>query len=171
MAINGDVRKPRLSIVVPHWPLDDETDEALRRCVASFPPDCERIIVVNDGTGYGRNVNIGLRLASGDYCAVVNNDCRLDSGDVYDLCVPDAVTSPLVIGERQGFGESIEPGAFHGSFWVAPRAVLDPVGLLDERFERAYWEDDDFITRLRKRGSPLSRSRGSTHAISAASQP
>lgn len=152
MAINGDVRKPRLSIVVPHWPLDDETDEALRRCVASFPPECERIIVVNDGTGYGRNVNIGLRLASGDYCAVVNNDCRLDSGDVYDLCVPDAVTSPLVIGERQGFGESIEPGAFHGSFWVAPRAVLDRVGLLDERFERAYWEDDDFITRLRKSG-------------------
>ena len=57
---------PRLSIVIPHWPLDAETDDALRRCVASFPPECERIVVVNDGTGFARNANIGLRLASGD---------------------------------------------------------------------------------------------------------
>jgi GT2 family glycosyltransferase len=145
---------PRLSIVIPHWPLDEETDEALRLCVASFPPECERIVVVNDGTGYGRNVNIGLRLASGDFCAVVNNDCRVEGGDVSDLCVPDTVTSPLVIGERQGFGESIEPGAFHGSFWVVPREVLDRIGLLDERFAGAYWEDDDFITRLHEAGIP-----------------
>jgi len=102
---------PTLSVVIPHWPLDEETNEALRSCVSSFPPECERIVVVNDGTGYGHNVNIGLRLASGDYIGVVNNDCRLNEGDVYDLCVPDAVTSPLVIGERQGFGESLEPAA------------------------------------------------------------
>ena len=93
---------PTLSVVVAHWPLDEEANTALGRCVASFPPECERIVVVNDGTGYGRNVNVGLRLASGDYIAVLNNDCRLDGGDVYDLCVPETVTSPLVIGERQG---------------------------------------------------------------------
>ena len=143
---------PTLSVVVPHWPIDEETDAALRRCVASFPPECERIVVVNDGTGYARNVNAGLRVASGDFVAVVNNDCRLAEGDVYDLCVDETVTSPLVIGERQGFGESIEPGAFHGCFWVVPRPVLDRVGLLDERFERAYWEDDDFLARLREAG-------------------
>jgi hypothetical protein len=119
-----------LSIVIPHWPLDEETDAALRRCLESFPLRCERIVVVNDGTGYARNVNIGLRLASADYCAVVNNDCRLDSGDIYDLCVAETVASPLVIGEREGFGESIEPGGVPGSFWVVPRAVLDRVGLL-----------------------------------------
>jgi GT2 family glycosyltransferase len=139
---------PTLSLVIPHWPLDEEVDQALRRCVASFPPECERIVVVNEGTGYGRNVNIGLRTASGEYIAVVNNDCRLVEGDVYDLCVPETVTSPLIIGERQGFGQSIEPGGFHGCFWVVPRAVLDRVGLLDERFEHAYWEDDDFVARL-----------------------
>jgi GT2 family glycosyltransferase len=143
---------PTLSIVVPHWPLDEETNEALRRCVSSFPAECERIVVVNDGTGYGRNVNVGLRLASGDYVAVVNNDCRLADGDVNDLCVPDAVTSPLIIGERQGFGESIEPGGFHGCFWVVPRPVLDRIGPLDDRFEWGYWEDDDYITRLHQAG-------------------
>src|SRR5881628_398520 len=144
----------RLSVVIPHWPLDEEAADALRRCVASFPVECERIVVVNEGTGYGRNVNIGLRLATGDYIAVVNNDCRLEDGDVYDLCVPDAVVSPLIVGERQGFGQSIEPGGFHGSFWVVPRPVLDRVGLLDERFEQAYWEDDDFLARVRRAGFP-----------------
>lgn len=141
-------------MVIPQWPLDEETDEALRRCASSFPPECERIVVVNDGTGYGRNVNVGLRLATGDYIAVVNNDCRVAEGDVYDLCVPETVTSPLVIAERQGLGESTEPGAFHGCFWVMPRSVLDWVGLLDERFERAQWEDDDLLARLRQAGIP-----------------
>jgi GT2 family glycosyltransferase len=145
---------PTLSLVIPHWPLDEEANDALRRCVASFPPECERVVVVNEGTGYGRNVNLGLRMASGEYVAVVNNDCQLADGDVYDLCMPETVTSPLVIGERQGFGESIEPGAFHGCFWVVPRPVLDRVGLLDERFEGAYWEDDDYIARLREAGVP-----------------
>jgi hypothetical protein len=41
-----------------------------------------------------RDVNIGLGLATGDYIAVVNNDCCLAEGDVYDLCVPETVTSP-----------------------------------------------------------------------------
>ena len=51
-----------------------------------------------------------MRHASGDYIAVLNNDCRLDGGDVYDLCVPQTVTSPLVIGERQGTRWTSEEG-------------------------------------------------------------
>lgn len=139
----------RLSVVIPHWPLDDEVDEALRACVASLPPDCEKIVVVNQGTGFAVNVNIGLRLARGDYVALVTNDCRVVAGDVYDLCVPGTVTSPLVL-EKPG----IEPGGFHGAFWVAPHEVLDRVGLLDERFEGAFFEDDDYLERLRQAGIP-----------------
>jgi GT2 family glycosyltransferase len=80
-----------LSIVVPHWPLDGEVDEALRRCLASLPDDCE---------------------------------------------------------------PGIEPGGFHGAFWVAPRDVIQRVGLLDERFEGAFFEDDDYLERLRQAGVP-----------------
>jgi glycosyltransferase involved in cell wall biosynthesis len=138
-----------LSVVVPHWPLDEEVDEALRTCLASLPPDCEKIVVVNQGTGFAVNVNIGLRLARGDYVAVVTNDSRVVQGDVYDLCVPGAVTSPLVLGKP-----GIEPGGFHGAFWVAPRDVLDRVGFLDERFEGAFFEDDDYLERLRQAGVP-----------------
>ena len=143
-------RMIRLSVVVPHWPLDDEVDESLGACVASLPPECEKIIIVNSGTGYARNVNVGLRLANGDYIAVVTNDSRVEEGNVYDLCVEGTVTSPLV-QEKPG----IDPGGFHGAFWVAPRAVLEQVGLLDERFEGAFFEDDDFLERLRGAGIPV----------------
>jgi hypothetical protein len=140
---------PRLTAVVPHWPLDEEVDGALRACLASLPPDCEKIVVVNQGTGFAINVNIGLRLATGDYVAVVTNDSRVVEGDVYDLCAPGTVTSPLVL-EKPG----VERGGFHGAFWVAPREVLDQVGLLDERFEGAFFEDDDYLARLKQAGIP-----------------
>ena len=143
---------PRLSVVIPHWPLDAEVDEALRRCVGSLPPDCERIVVVNEGTGFARNVNLGLRLADGDYFAVVGNDARVVEGDVYDLCVPGTVTSPRVLGKP-----GIEPDGFHGAFWVAPRGVVERVGPLDERFEGAFFEDDDYLERLRRAGVPTAR--------------
>ena len=141
--------KPRVSAVIPHWPLDEELNQALRRCLASLPPDWEKIVVVNQGTGFAVNVNIGLGLVTGDYVAVVTNDSEVVEGDVDDLCIPGTVTSPLVL-EKPG----IAPGAFHGAFWVAPREVIDRVGLLDERFEGAFFEDNDYLARLREAGIP-----------------
>jgi len=141
--------RPSLTIVIPHWPLDEEVEEALRQCVASLPSDCEKIVVVHSGTGFAVNVNLGLRLAAGEYVAVVTNDSRVVEGDVYDLCVPGTVTSPIVL-EKPG----IEPGGFHGAFWVAPREVLERVGPLDERFEGAFYEDDDYLERLRREQIP-----------------
>jgi hypothetical protein len=138
-----------LSVVIPHWPIDDDVDAALRECLASLPPTCEKIIVVNDGTGYARNVNLGIRIATGKYVAVVGNDSVLLEGDLFDLCVPATVTSP-VVREKPG----VEPGGFHGAFWVAPREVLDRVGLLDEGYEGAFFEDDDYLMRLREAGVP-----------------
>jgi hypothetical protein len=152
--------RPSLSVVIPHWPLDDEVDAALQRCVASLPLDCEKIVVVNEGTGFARNVNIGLTVAGGEFVAVVGNDTFVIEGDVYDLCVPGTVTSPLVEEKP-----SIDPGGFNGAFWVVPRTVLDEVGLLDERFEGAYFEDDDYLERLRLAGVPV-REVGSVRAWS-----
>jgi hypothetical protein len=139
----------RLSVVVPHWPLDDEVDEALQRCLASLPDDCETFVIVDEGTGFARNVNLGLRLASGDFVAVVGNDSHVVEGDVHDLCVPGSVASPVVEGKP-----AIEPGGFHGAFWVAPREVIERIGPLDERFEGAFFEDDDYLERLRAAGIP-----------------
>jgi hypothetical protein len=133
----------RLTLVVPHWPLDDDVDASLRACLSSLPNDCEKIIVVNQGTGFAVNVNIGLKVATGDYVGVVTNDSRVIAGDVHDLCVPGTVASPLVL-EKPG----VEPAGFHGAFWVAPREIFDTVGYLDERFEGAFFEDNDYLVRL-----------------------
>jgi hypothetical protein len=139
----------RLSVVIPHWPIDAEVDEALRSCVVSLPADCEKLVIVNDGTGFAPNVNRGISLAAGDFIAVVTNDTRVIDGDVYDLCLPGTVASPVVL-EKPG----IESGGFHGAFWVAPREVLQRVGPLDERFEGAFFEDDDYLARLEQAGIP-----------------
>jgi hypothetical protein len=136
-----------LSVVVPHWPLDAEVDEALRRCLASLPDDCEKLVIVNEGSGFARNVNLGLRLASGEFIGVVGNDSRVVEGDVYDLCVAGSIASPVVEGKP-----GIEPDGFHGAFWVAPREVIERVGPLDEQFEGAFFEDDDYLERLRAAG-------------------
>jgi hypothetical protein len=81
---------PSLSVVIPHWPFDDEIDEAHRQCVTSLPSDCERRRR-QGGTGFRKNVNVGLRLASGDFIGVVNNDAHVAHGDVYHLSLPIGV--------------------------------------------------------------------------------
>ena len=85
---------------------------------------------------------------------MVTNDSEVIQGDVYDLCVPGTVmTSPLVV-DKPG----IAPGAFHGAFWIAPRGVIEPVGLLDERFEGAFFEDDDYSSDCAGKASRRGRS-------------
>ena len=117
--------------------------------MTSLPRDCEKIVVVNDGTGFARNVNLGFALASGEFVAVVGNDSALVDGDFYDLCIPGTVTSPTVVGKP-----GIEPGGFHGACWVVPDEVLERIGPLDEQFEGAFFEDDDYLARLRAAGVP-----------------
>ena len=136
-------------MVIPHWPLDDEVDASLEACIASLPSDSEKLVIVNEGTGFGRNVNIGLRLAGGQYIAVVTNDSRIVEGDMYELCLPGVVTSPIVL-EKPG----VEPGGFHGAFWVAPREVIERVGPFDERFVGAFFEDNDYLERIRQAQIP-----------------
>ena len=51
----------------------------------------------------------------------MTNDSRVVEGDVYDLCVPGKVASPLVL-EKPG----VEQGGFHGAFWIAPRESSTP---------------------------------------------
>lgn len=136
----------KISVVIPHWPFSEEIDDTLKRCVDGLSGYDELIVAVNEGTGFAKAVNTGMRLSKGEYIAVVNNDIEWKSGDLSSLCVPGTVTSPRVNGVSQ---------CFWGCFFVVPRDVYEKIGGLDERFGIGYYEDDDYLMRLKEAGIPL----------------
>jgi len=126
-----------ISVVIPHWSIGG-LDENLKRCVNSLSGKHEFIIVVNDGIGFAKAVNQGLRLASGDYIAVVNNDTELVEGSLQALCREDSVCIP----KDQNNGYHLGP------FFCMARSVYKKVGDFDEQFETGFYEDDDYMRRL-----------------------
>jgi O-antigen biosynthesis protein len=127
-----------ISVIIPHWGMDDELNAALKRCVNSLEGHDELVLVINDGIGFGPAVNQGLSLANGDYLIIVNNDTILESGNLADLCDPEAVTVPQMKGQIDN-----NPRAFY----CMPRWVYEKVGGYDERFTYGYFEDDDLMRR------------------------
>lgn len=130
-----------ISVVIPHCP-SGEHDALLKRCLESLPPLAERIVVVNEKNtiGFTKAVNYGLRIATGDYVMVVNNDIVWKEGLLEDLCVADVITSPKMNGQ---------PQVFWGCFFVIPRSIIDRIGLLDERFY-LYCSDTDLVMRAKQ---------------------
>lgn len=39
-----------------------------------------------------------------------------------------------------------------GMFWVLPKEIMRDVGVFDEKFRKAFWEDTDYAVRLRNKG-------------------
>lgn len=140
---------PRVSVIIPHWPITPAHDEALRRCVNSIVGAHEKIIVVNQGMGFGPAMNLGVRLATGDYVALLNNDLVLDKFPIEAMCRPYLVTFPIINGVVQEFS---------GAFLVIPRIIIDHElegQVYDERFRVGYWEDVDLWTRLKELKVPI----------------
>lgn len=133
----------KISVIIPHFPFSDGINDTLKKCVLSLSGYDELVLVVNEGTGFAKAVNQGLRLAKGDFLMVVNNDTEWVSGDLKDLCVPGVVTSPRLNGRNQ---------SFWGCFFVVPREVYERIGGLDEQFGTGFYEDDDYIKRLDEAG-------------------
>jgi GT2 family glycosyltransferase len=135
-----------ISVIIPHYPFSRDIDNKLQRCVDSLSGYDELLIIVNEGTGFAKAVNQGLKLAKGEYLMVVNNDIEWRSGNLKDLCIEDVVTSPTVNGASQ---------PFWGSFFCIPRKVYEKIGGLDEQFEMGYYEDEDYIKRLEQASIPM----------------
>lgn len=132
-----------LTIVIPHWPREKALDDKLQRCIASLGKK-RIVVVVNDGIGYARAVNQGVRVASTSHVLICNNDTVLTGGDPSMMLDSFDVTFPVVNGH---YGAD-----FCGPVLCFPKDVFEKVGGFDEGYEVGFWEDVDMWMKLKQHG-------------------
>lgn len=142
-----------LSLVIPTLRIGDKLDQ----CLASLEGQYDELIVIDDKIGnLSVKINRGLKQAKGDFIIVSNDDVVLEKGSIRDLCVPNQVVSPTILG---GVNK-----VFHAHMFCLPRNVYElSVGTLDgwsdykepgfyEGFFRFYWDDADYWMKLKANG-------------------
>lgn len=141
--------EPKISVVIAHVPKNEHLEESFQKCIKSIKGQYdELVLVINDGIGYGKAYNRGMKYASGSYVICVSNDTILTHGKLEQLCDPQAVT----------YSENAQ----WGCFFCLPRWILNSIGGFDPRFNLAYFEDDNYLSRLKRRNIPLRRVEGVT---------
>ena len=149
------------SILIPTYsPTEGLAQMALDLC-KQLRPFCDELIVNEDtenywpelqkisdiylmhkNLGFTKNVNMGLRVASGDFIAVVNSDVKYLEGNVRDLCKEGYVTSPECV-------DMVGHPALYGGFFVLPRQVIKDYGYLNE-VHTHYGSDTEYARDVRK---------------------
>lgn len=138
--------KPKISVIIPYMESDEGKQEVLERLLDSLVGADEIIVVENFGAGYAVPINFGFSQATGDYLMVLNDDLKMDrGGDIHDLCDPNFVTSPTIDGNEQNFW---------GCAFILPRWVYEMTEGLNEYYRISYYDDDDFLNKLRTMGIP-----------------
>lgn len=150
----------QLTVVIPTYTLSKHLEDLAMRAVKSYYDQCDELIITEDAGfysynlcqmadtyiynkingGFTKNVNRGLKAASGEYIAIVNSDTQLRRGNIRDLCIPNKVTSPIIANQ---FIERLA-----GPFFVIPRTVLEERGLLLEEL-RTYSSDSEYDHRVK----------------------
>lgn len=135
----------KLSVLVSSLWIDDDKPATLNGCLNSIENADEVISLVthiNYPLGYSDSWNRLAKLATGDFILFMGDNCRIESGNIRDLCVPEVVTSPLLNGEEQDFW---------GSVFCMPKEVYNTIGLYDMDYnEGCHYEDEDLWKRLTK---------------------
>ncbi len=150
--------KPKLSFVILSVNANDYLEDLTLAAIDSYRPFAYEIIITEDhgrfseklakaadsylyhgDYGFTKNVNTGWKYATGDYVAIVNNDTRLVSGDMLDLCIPGKVTSPIIVNQ--------EIKGLAGPFWVVPKEVAAERGYLMEEM-KTYASDEEYAKRV-----------------------
>lgn len=70
------------------------------------------IYLVHPRMGFKRNMNLGWKLATGDFIAQINSDAMFIDGDLRDLCLVDAVGIPIIIELSHEMHTSQAAGVF-----------------------------------------------------------
>jgi glycosyltransferase involved in cell wall biosynthesis len=168
-----------LTVIIPSRKLSNVGPcvEAVRR----LNPEV-RIVVVDDGVEnvgslgvdvipginpfiFARNMNAGIRFAGLDDVLLLNDDAILETPRGFSLLQECARNYPEfgviaattnAVGNRNqlpmGAGLREDPRMVCFVAALIPRATLEKIGYLDERFNAYGFEDDDFCYRVRRAG-------------------
>jgi GT2 family glycosyltransferase len=169
-------------IVVDNLSIDGSREWLARWAEESSPAGHDRRLVLNDrNAGFAAGNNIGLRLATGNYIVILNNDTEVTHGWVRTLCwhlrrdprlglvgpITDNIGNEARVDIAWDGGAGIEavnaytrsrpgeelPLRTAAFFCVAmPRAVYEAVGPLDESYGLGFFEDDDYCRRVEQAG-------------------
>ena len=123
-----------------------------------------RIIRMEQRSGFSKCVNEAMRESNSDYILVMNNDITLKTSRWLDILVGEAshyYNKAIIGGKHSTLGSGLESlgeerrlRPIYVPMWCCfiPRQVFDIIGLLDEEFSPAFYEDVDYCTRAIKEG-------------------
>jgi glycosyltransferase involved in cell wall biosynthesis len=162
----------------------DDTPKVIRDWAAQSRVPVNTLLEKNQGVSFARNA--GIRAAAGRVLFFTDDDCRPDAGCLAAaLRLADADTAPVLRGGRVELGDPADmpftiktdmvaqrweksgasifddkPGtSIIGCNMTMPRALIDRIGLFDERYgpgtKICAAEDTDYITRVYESGLAL----------------
>lgn len=132
----------------------------LDKFVASTPN--ARLVRNNANLGWVRAVNQGMRLSSGGYICIMNNDTivRTDNWlhrliEIADSEADIGLVNPNFDVKRDTLRTSkpyIEIDFCRGYCVLVKRGVMEKIGVLDEAYGSGYYDDDDYSVRAIRAG-------------------
>ena len=152
-------KRPKISMVILCHNANDRLEQITLDAIKSYRPEVDEMIVTDAGgrfskkimmasdvylfgkenIGFTANANRGWKVSSGEYTMIINNDTFLVKGSLHDLCIPNKVTSPIIVNQHIA--------GLAGPFWVVPRNITEERGYLLEEM-KTYSSDEDYAKRV-----------------------
>jgi GT2 family glycosyltransferase len=145
--------------------VDNASDDGTVEWVEKYCPNAK--LIKNDkNLGVPKARNQGIRESTGNYIVMMDNDCVVSRGWLGDLFSPMKSGASITGIEawvlnsdkmpiRKCVSQGEQFGYLGGACCLYKRSVFEDVGLLDEGFSPAYFEDVDISLRAKRMGLKL----------------
>ncbi len=176
-------KKGHVEIIIPNDPSTDKSKDIIAEFINSLKGTGVVGKTVDntrkEESGFSKNVNRGVALATGEILVLLNNDCRPHTNFLEPLlahfkdekvfavgCMDESIEEGSTVLRGRGVGYWYRGFVFHkagnldqsNTFWVSGgssairRRLWDKLGGLDVLFNPFYWEDIDLSYRALKSG-------------------
>lgn len=135
-------------IVVANGCKDDGTREFVEGLGHPF-----RLLWIEEAAGFTYSVNRGIKIATGDYIVLLNNDTIITGGDWLNILVAP-FEDPLVAatGPAKNWHKETQTEFLFFFCTMIKRSVINALSLPDEIFNPGYGEDIEYAIRIKRAG-------------------